>query len=241
MAKFTNEGIRIGTLTSPSAARIKALLPLGFESFQLHCGESVLALDLEKTALEIKETLGDSGVTISALGVYGNPLEGGPKDLETLKSFELLIDNARHFGCAIVCGFTGRLRGKTIEESIPRYKEVFGPLAKRAKDNGIRIAFENCEMGGTWKSGDWNIAITPAAWELMFDALPADNIGLQWEPAHQLVKLIDPIPQLRKSVFPKRRNYEKDTACCPVGNVRLRAGFGRRCRSAQERRGKRRR
>jgi len=214
MARFTNEIIRIGTLTAPSAARVKALLPLGFESFQLHCGSSVLALDLKKTALEIKEVLGDSGVIISALGVYGNPLESGPKDLETLKSFELLIDNAKHFGCDIVCGFAGRLRGKTIEESIGRYKEVFGPLAKRAKDNGVRIAFENCEMGGTWKSGDWNIAITPAAWELMFDALPADNIGLQWEPAHQLVKLIDPIPQIRKWVKKVFNLHGKDATVC---------------------------
>ena len=32
----------------------------------------------------------------------------------------------------------------------------------------------------------------------MFDALPDDNIGLEWEPCHQLVYLIDPIPQIRK-------------------------------------------
>ena len=71
---------------------------------------------------------------------------------------------------------------------------------KRAADKGVRIAFENCEMGGNWKSGDWNIAHTPAAWELMFNALPADNLGLEWEPCHQMVKLIDPMPQLRKWV-----------------------------------------
>jgi sugar phosphate isomerase/epimerase len=34
----------------------------------------------------------------------------------------------------------------------------------------------------------------------MFNAIPFDNIGLQWEPCHQMVKLIDPIPQLRKWV-----------------------------------------
>ncbi len=52
----------------------------------------------------------------------------------------------------------------------------------------------------TGSSGDWNIAHTPRAWELMFDALPMENIGLQWEPCHQMVKLIDPLPQLRKWV-----------------------------------------
>ena len=53
-------------------------------------------------------------------------------------------------------------------------------------------------MDGNWATGDWNIAHNPDAWELMFDALPDDNLGLEWEPCHQLVYLIDPIPQIRK-------------------------------------------
>ena len=53
-------------------------------------------------------------------------------------------------------------------------------------------------MDGNWATGDWNIAHNPDAWELMFDALPDENLGLEWEPCHQLVYLIDPIPQIRK-------------------------------------------
>ena len=33
---------------------------------------------------------------------------------------------------------------------------------------------------------------------LMFNAIPLENIGLQWEPCHQMVQLIDPMPQLRE-------------------------------------------
>jgi sugar phosphate isomerase/epimerase len=33
---------------------------------------------------------------------------------------------------------------------------------------------------------------------MMFDAVPADNMGLEWEPTHQMCQLIDPMPQLRK-------------------------------------------
>ena len=51
-------------------------------------------------------------------------------------------------------------------------------------------------MLGTWETGDWNIAHNPAAWEMMFNELPHDNIGLEWEPCHQLFDLIDPMPQL---------------------------------------------
>ena len=98
----------------------------------------------------------------------------------------------------MIAGFTGRVRGKPLPESLPRFKEVWGELARRASDNGVKIAFENCAMEGNWASGDWNIAHNPDAWELMFDALPNENIGLEWEPCHQLAYLIDPVPQIRK-------------------------------------------
>ena len=117
---------------------------------------------------------------------------------QTLAGWETLIDNAHLFGATCIAGFTGRIRGKPIEASLPRFKEVWTRLAKRAADKGVAIAFENCAMDGNWATGDWNIAHNPDAWELIFEAVPADNIGLEWEPCHQLVYLIDPIPQIRK-------------------------------------------
>ncbi len=62
----------------------------------------------------------------------------------------------------------------------------------------MKIAFENCAMDGNWQTGDWNIAHNPDAWELMFNETTDDNLGLEWEPCHQLVYLIDPLPQIRK-------------------------------------------
>ena len=52
-------------------------------------------------------------------------------------------------------------------------------------------------MHGDWRHATCNIGINPDAWELMFDAVPSDALGLEWEPAHQLIQLIDPIAQLR--------------------------------------------
>ena len=53
-------------------------------------------------------------------------------------------------------------------------------------------------MEGNWATGDWNIAHNPDAWEMMFNEVPSKNLGLEWEPCHQLVYLIDPVPQIRK-------------------------------------------
>ncbi len=197
MAKIND--IRVGTLVSGHhnpANYIRQILPYGFESFAIHFGDACLDLDLPKIAAEVIEACGDQAV-ISSIGVYGNPLDSAPLDQETCKSWELLVDCAHLFSTNIVSGFTGRLRGKPLEESLPRFKEVFGGLAKRSADKGLRIAFENCPMGGTWRTGDWNIAHNPAAWELMFNEVGDDNVGLEWEPSHQMSQLIDPLPQLR--------------------------------------------
>ena len=193
------EKIRIGTLApaDKGAGYIAQILPHGFESFSLTFWQKIGDVDLKKLAAEVKKTLGDSGAVISSLGMFGNPLGEQPLDKETADGFKKLIDAAHLFGADVICGFAGRVRGKSIPDSIPRFKKIFTPLAKRAADKGLRIAFENCSMGGNWTTGDWNIAHNPAAWELMFDAVPDKNVGLEWEPCHQMVELIDPMPQLK--------------------------------------------
>lgn len=198
---FSNEGIRIGTLVNKGEKNpeyIRQIVGHGFESFSITFWKTLGNVDLVKLADGVREALDGTGAVISSIGVFGNPLETGEEDVASLRGWEALIDHAHLFGTDLVCGFAGRLRGKSIDESIPRFKEVFGELASRAAGKGVRLAFENCSMGGNWKTGDWNIAHNPDAWKLMFDAVPQSNLGLQWEPCHQMVCLIDPIPQLRE-------------------------------------------
>jgi sugar phosphate isomerase/epimerase len=197
------ETLRIGTLAgkgAKTAEYIRQILPHGFESFQINFSRSLGDVDLAQLAREVNDVLAPSGAIISSLGIYGNPLESDSAAAETRQAWKTCIDHARLFGSDLVCGFAGRVRGKSVPESIPRFKDVFGELSVYASDRGVRIAFENCWMGGTWQSGDWNIALSPDAWELMFDAVPAANLGLEWEPCHQLCELIDPLPQLRRWV-----------------------------------------
>lgn len=200
---LAREAIRIGTLVQGRehpVRTIETLLGLGFESFQLFFWQTVEGVDLRQLARETAAVLRGTGVTISSLGIFGNPLERRPKDLETLASWGACIEAAPWFGCDLVAGFAGRLLDKPVDQSIPAFAATFTPLARQAKANGVRLAFENCDMGGTWGGGDWNLAHAPEAWDLMFDAIPLDNIGLEWEPCHQIVSLIDPVPQLKKYV-----------------------------------------
>ena len=197
------EDIRIGTLVGAgmkSPAYISQIIDNGFESFSLTFWQTTKGVNWKKLAKEVKEVIEPKGAVISSLGIFGNPLETQKLDKETVKGWEQCIDNAHLFGTDIVAGFTGRIRNQPIDKSMKTFKKIFSKLTKRAASKGVRIAFENCDMGGTWSTGDWNIAHNPTAWEMMFNEVPADNLGLEWEPCHQMVSLIDPMPQLRKWV-----------------------------------------
>ncbi len=195
--------IRIGTLVQGSkkmADYIRQILPHGFETFSIVFADHLGGGTLKTLAGQIDEVLAGSDAAVSSVGVYGNPLLKNAAGQATRDALKKCIDSAHLFGCDIVTGFTGRIVNEPIDASMKRFKQVWAPLVKRAGDKGIRIAFENCDMGGDWNRGDWNIALNPTAWEMMFDAITADNVGLEWEPCHQMVSLIDPMPQLRKWV-----------------------------------------
>lgn len=197
MSRENHQDIRIGTMAGmdKGASYLKQILPHGFESFELTCWQYLPEIDLDEYAKEVKDTIGDKAI-ISSLGVYGNPLQ----DAKCAEHWEKAIRACKLFGAKVVCGFAGALEDRPVDESMPKFGEVFGHLAKVADGEGVKIAFENCDMGGTWESPRWNIAHAPSAWEMMFNSVAGDALGLEWEPCHQMVSLIDPIPQLRKWV-----------------------------------------
>ena len=192
--------IKIGTLISAKNVKkvLPKLIPYGFETFSITFWESTGEWDLEALAKDVQKILETTNCSISCLSIFGNPLLDTENGRAARNSWEKLINTAHLFGTNLVTGFTGRLIDQPVEKSIPKFKEVFLPLVKLAEGKGVKIAFENCNMNGDWNRGNWNIAFSPKAWEMMFEAVQSDNIGLQWEPCHQMVQLVDPIPQLRK-------------------------------------------
>ncbi len=202
-----NQDIRIGTLAQMNSAVsvLPQILPHGFESFSLTLSRGIGGVELEETARKVLDILAGRAV-VSSLGMYGNPLQ----EEAAARDFARCLDAARLFGCNVVAGFAGAIEGRPLQESMPRFREVWSELARRAEDRGVRIAFENCDMGGWWHDPRVNIAHSPAAWEMMFDEVPSAALGLQWEPCHQMVSLIDPLPQLRKWVKKIHHVHGKD-------------------------------
>lgn len=192
--------IQIGTCVKGNEIfeSLPQVIQAGFETVELYYNVSLGGTDFAELSKRIKEVIGDSKVRISSIGLYCNPLQYE----EQRKELEYCIDHAQLLDAKIVGTFAGAFEGKTVEESIPKFKEVFGELTRRAEANGVKIGIENCPMYGFWYHNTCNIGFCPKAWELMFDAVDSKNLGLEWEPSHQLEQFIDPIAQL-KAWMPK--------------------------------------
>lgn len=198
-------GIRVGTIVwdgtkDPTTIPeyIRQILPHGFESFSLFFWQNTRKVDWNRLASEVREVLDDTGAVISSIGLYGNPLEAGEDNAETRKCLEHCIDSAHLFGCDLLTSITGRVRGCPVPKSMSKLKEVWGPLAERAGDSGVRVAFETWDGGGTWMDGNLSVAHNPDAWSLIFEALPYENVGLELCPGTLLLQLMDPAVVVRE-------------------------------------------
>jgi sugar phosphate isomerase/epimerase len=224
MSRINHQDIRIGTLApfDKAATYLPQIIDHGFESFELTTWREIPGdIDYAQHAALVKAVIGDRAV-ISSLGCYGNPLQ----DQATVDGLTRLIKNAHLYGAKVVCGFAGAVEDKPIDQQMDRYAEVWTPLAKLAEDHGVKIAYENCDMGGSWESPKWNIAHSPRAWEMMFNAVDSPAIGLEWEPCHQMVSFIDPLAQLRKWVGKIHHIHGKDATVAKdmVAEIGIRSG-----------------
>lgn len=173
---------------------VPALMGKGFECFSINFHMEFHGIELEKFSDKVRAIMEGGQEYVASLGYYCNALQFE----EHRKTLEKCIDLAHTFGTNLVTTFAGGLEGRSVEESMPKFKEVFGELCKRAEDKGVKICIENCPMDGTWKHVTCNIGFNPRAWEMMFNEVSSPALGLEWEPAHQMGQLIDPIANLRK-------------------------------------------
>jgi sugar phosphate isomerase/epimerase len=80
--------------------------------------------------------------------------------IEHLK--KVIIASAR-LGVNMVTTFIGREQTKSVEENLETLKEVWPPIVALAKENGVKIAIENCPMlfGRDQWPGGQNLMTTP--------------------------------------------------------------------------------
>ena len=150
---------------------------------------------------ELKELIDEFRVQVSALGYYPNPLMADrAQAAAAVDHLKLVIDAAQRSGIHCVTSFIGRDPALSVDENWPRFLEVWKPLVKQAEDGGVRIAIENCPMLFTndeWPGGK-NLAVSPLIWRRMFNDIPSDHFGLNYDPSHMIWQQMDYLRPLRE-------------------------------------------
>jgi sugar phosphate isomerase/epimerase len=153
----------------------------------------VATLDKPK-AVEIRKMLDGYGLTVSALGYYPNPLHPDADHRETvIGHLKKVIRAAEMLEVPVVGTFVGKDKNKTVPQNLEDYAKIWPPIVKFAKEHGVNIAIENCPMifsYDEWPGGN-NLASTPAIWRKMWEIIPDDNFGLNLDPSHLILQMID--------------------------------------------------
>jgi sugar phosphate isomerase/epimerase len=157
-------------------------------------------------ARDIRAAIANEGLDISSLGYYPNPLDPDPAvSAASFTHLKRVIDAAVLLEVEIVGTFIGADPKLSNEQNLETFAKVWPPVIAYAAERGINIAIENCPMlwPDTWPGGT-NLATTPAIWKRMFEIIPGDNFGLNYDPSHlvwQFIDYIRPIHEFREKLF----------------------------------------
>lgn len=182
----------------------------------------------KKEAERIKKMLEDHKMIISAMAYYDNNLHPDlPKRNYFLTHLKKVIDAAQLLDVKLVGTFVGGRADKTPREVMKEIGEVFRNLTKYAADHNVNLMIENCPMENWVKFGlPGNFAYSPELWEALFNEVPAENFGLNFDPSHLYWLGIDYLRAVREFAPKIFHVHAKDTEYLPEGHYRY-GIFGR--------------
>lgn len=170
-------------------------------------------IDVEKVleddsyAAYINDYCGQKKVEISSLAFYPNTMDGDiQKRQAAIDHLKNVIRASAKLGVNMVTTFIGRDQNKNVEENLELVKEVWPSILDLAKEQGVKVAIENCPMlfGPDQWPGGQNLMTTPAIWKKVFEILPYENLGINYDPSHfvwQMIDYIKPIYEFKDKIF----------------------------------------
>ncbi len=212
---------------------------IGYESVEVACwpvgkGErryaGVSHIDTEGLDEEKKDHIlryaKEHNVEISALAYYPNTLDPDIEKREAqIRHLYSVIDASHMLGVNLVTSFIGRIPYKTVEENLKEVEKVWPPILEYARSKGVRIAIENCPMlfsKDEWPGGQ-NLFTSPVLFRKIFEILPYDNFGINFDPSHFVWQQMDYIkvlyefaPKMFHIHFKDIKMYPEKLAECGV-------------------------
>ena len=152
----------------------------------------------EARAQEIKEYCSKRKVEISALGYYPNTLDPVRRE-QNITHLKKVIVAAEMLGVGLVTTFIGRDQTKSVEENLKLVQSHWPAIIHFAEKHHVKIAIENCPMlfGQDQWPGGQNLMYSPAIWKQVFEMIPSDHFGLNFDPSHFVWQQMDYVKAVR--------------------------------------------
>jgi sugar phosphate isomerase/epimerase len=187
--------MRIGFYANYTPETARFAHETGFSSLQLSAWQGsyldAYSIGSDKIDAMLKQ-LAEYDIEISALGYYPNYFDPDHEEREKAQAYlPKVIDLAQRLGVKVVATFAGRDPDKTVEDNIPLFKELFSRFCDHAENRDVKIALENCPMVEKKTNKGRNIAFSPEVWDVLFDVVPSDYLGLEFDPSHLVWQEID--------------------------------------------------
>jgi sugar phosphate isomerase/epimerase len=161
----------------------------------------------------IQALMQSTGVGISSLGYYPNPLTSQAEEAERATAhIRKVIAASARLGIGRMTSFIGRDWTKSVDDNWPRFIETWRPIISFAEEQGVKIGIENCPMlfsTDEWPGGK-NLAISPRIWRRMFADIPSPNFGLNYDPSHMIWQHMDYVAPIREFADRLHHVHAKD-------------------------------
>lgn len=214
--------MRLGLLTAPFPETplmdvVEWTAANGFESIEIACwprssgatrryaGTShidVANLSASQ-AQELRAQIEATGLRISGLGFYPNPLHPDPAHrAEVIGHLKHVITAAEKMDVALVNTFMGADGSKHQDANWEEALQVWPDIVSFAQDHGRKLTFENCPMLFSYDEwpGGHNLATNPRMWRRILEQW-GGTIGLNFDPSHLILQMID-IPRFIREFGP---------------------------------------
>lgn len=149
----------------------------------------------------------EKNVEISSLAYYPNTLDQDEEKRKHIVNHLInVIKASSKLGINLVTSFIGRNQYESLEKNFELVKEVWPKIIEVAEKENVKIAIENCPMlfGEDQWPGGQNIMTSPKNWDKIFEILPSDNLGINFDPSHfvwQMMDYINPIYKYKDKIF----------------------------------------
>lgn len=157
--------------------------------------------DLSPKTIEQLAALQDQyNVKMSGLGYYPNALSPEQDEADAaVHHIKAVIGATAKLGLQRMNTFIGRDWTQSVDANWPKFLERWQPIIRYAEEQNVKVGIENCPMLFTadeWPGGK-NLASSPKIWERMFNDIPSDHFGLNYDPSHMIFQQMDYLRPMR--------------------------------------------